>query len=112
MFTAPQALADTATPPKSAQCAGPGDTQTITARFNSLPRALAEARKYGVTAALPTVQRSIATKGVFLHYLSVTRILSISRCRGRKQWQMAVDVQGRVVPVDAKPVPVPAVEAN
>jgi len=75
--------------------------QTITARFDSLPRALAEARKYGVTAALPTVQRSITTKGVFLHYLSVTRILSISRSRGRKQWQMAVDVQGRVVPVDA-----------
>jgi len=104
MYTAPRTMPNAA-PPK--QGCTPHTTQTITAHFSSLRRALAEARRYGVTAALPTVQRSIQSKGVFLHYLSVTRILSISKARGSKQWQLAVDVAGRVVPVDAKPASVP-----
>lgn len=85
--------------------------KTTIARFDSLPRALEEARKYGVTATLPTVQYAITTHGVFTHYFSATRLLSLSRAQGRKQWKLSIDVRGRVVTANVSATAVPVVGA-
>lgn len=76
----------------------------ITAHFNSLQRAVAEARKYGATASYEAVDARIQQEGRFTHDITSTRQLTIRRAQG-KGWTLAVDVAGAVRPVSQMPKP-------
>jgi hypothetical protein len=78
-------------------------SQTITAHFGTLRRAVKESRKYGVSHTFEAIERTIFTDGEFTHDLTADRKLRISRAPGRRRWKMAVDVCGRVVPAHTMP---------
>ena len=80
----------------------------ITAHFNSLQRAVAEARKYGATASYDAVNARIQQQdGRFVHDITSARQLTISRAQG-KGWTLAVDVAGAARPVTQMPKPLAA----
>ena len=79
----------------------------ITAHFNALNRAVAEARKYGATASYDAVNARIQQDGRFTHDITSARQLTISRAQG-KGWTLAVDVAGTVRPVTQMPKPLAA----
>jgi len=77
-------------------------SQTITARFGSLRRAVAESRKYGVSHTYEAIEHQLMSAGNFTHDITHDRHLTITRAQGGK-WKMAVDVSGRVVPAGRMP---------
>lgn len=76
----------------------------ITAHFNSLHRAVAEAHKYGATASYDAVNARIQQDGRFTHDITNARQVTISRSPG-KGWTLAVAVAGTVRPVTQMPKP-------
>lgn len=76
--------------------------QTITAHFNELKRAVAEARKYGVIHTYEAILQQIHLNGKFVHHITADRDLVLTKVNDHR-WKLAIEVQGRVVPVDTMP---------
>lgn len=77
-------------------------SHTITARFATLRKAVAEARKYGAPQTYEAVRQQMTLSGTYTHDITHDRQLAITR-QASGAWKLSVQVSGRVVPVNQMP---------
>jgi lysyl-tRNA synthetase class II len=77
-------------------------TDTTTAKFATLRKAVHEAHKYGAPHTYEAVRQHLTLTGSYTHDITHDRQLTITR-QDSGGWKLSVQVSGRVVPVRQMP---------